>query len=41
MADWDSMGRAITQTRDRAFQTLSPGFSFSSKAFNFEVSYLA
>ena len=28
MADWDSMGLVITQTRDRAYQTLGRAFSF-------------
>ena len=28
VADWDSMGRVITQTRGRAFQTLGRAFSF-------------
>ena len=28
MADWDSMDRVKTQTRDRAFQTLGRAFDF-------------
>ena len=28
MADWDSMGHVITQTRGQAFQTLGRAFSF-------------
>ena len=28
MADWDSMDRVKTQTRDRAFQTLGQAFDF-------------
>ena len=28
VADWDSMGRVITQTRTQAFQTLGWAFSF-------------
>ena len=28
MAPWDSMGRVISQTRCRAFQTLDQAFSF-------------
>ena len=28
LADWDSMGCVITQTRGRAFQTLGRAFSF-------------
>ena len=28
VADWDSMGRVIMQTRDRVFQTLGRAFSF-------------
>ena len=28
VADWDSMGHVITQTRGRAFQTLGRAFSF-------------
>ena len=27
VADWDSMGRVITQTRDQAFQTRGRAFS--------------
>ena len=29
VADWDSMGHVITQTRGRAFQKLSQTFSFA------------
>ena len=28
MADWDSMGRAVSQSRGRAFQTLGRDFNF-------------
>ena len=28
MADWDSMGRAVTHIRGRAFQTLGRAFHF-------------
>ena len=32
VADWDIMGRVITQTRGQAFQTLGRAFSFFLKA---------
>ena len=32
VTDWDSMGRVITQTRGRAFQTLGRAFSFFSNS---------
>ena len=35
MADWDSMGRVITQTRVRAFQTLGRAFQTTGRAFSF------
>ena len=35
MGDWDSMGRVITQTHDRAFQTLSRAFHTFGRAFSF------
>ena len=28
VADWDSMGCVVTQTRDKAFQTLARAFDF-------------
>ena len=28
VADWDSMARVVTQTRDRAFQKLGRAFDF-------------
>ena len=38
MADWDSMGRVITQTRGRASQTLERAFQTLSRAFSFLLS---
>ena len=35
VADWDSMGRVITQTRARAFQTLAQAFRTLGQAFGF------
>ena len=37
VADWDSMGRAVTQTRGRAFSILSRVFQTLSRAFDFPV----
>ena len=35
VADWDSMGRVVTQTRGRAFQTLDRVFQTLGGAFDF------
>ena len=35
VADWDSMGRVITQARGRAFQTLDQAFQTLGRAFTF------
>ena len=35
MADWDNMGRVITQTRARTFQTLTRAFRTLGRAFGF------
>ena len=35
VADWDNMGRVITQTRARTFQTLTRAFRTLGRAFGF------
>ena len=35
MADWDSMGRAVTQTRDRSFEKLDRAFQTLGLASDF------
>ena len=35
VADWDSMGRVITQARGRAFQTLDRAFQTLDRTFTF------
>ena len=34
VADWDSMGRVVTQTHDRVFQTLGRAFQTLGRAFD-------
>ena len=40
VADWDSIGRVTTQTRDRAFQTLGRVFQTLGRALDFLLSLL-
>ena len=40
VADWDSIGRVTTQTRDRAFQTLGRVFQTLGRALDFLLSVL-
>ena len=37
MADWDSMGRVVTQPRSRAFQTLGRALQTIGQAFSFPL----
>ena len=36
VADWDSMGRVVTQTHDRVFQTLGRAFDLLLRIQNFK-----